>query len=91
MQITGLIKRIEKTESFGANGFEARNLIVVTEEQYAQTILVKFTQGKVVLLDDLEVNQRVKIDINLKGKEVLKEGKPLVFNSIEGWRIEKLA
>lgn len=91
MQITAIVKRIEETQSAGSNGFEFRNLVVTTEEQYVQTLEIKFTQGRVVLLDNFQVKDRVKISYNLKGREVVKDGKTTVFNSIEGWKIEKIS
>jgi hypothetical protein len=38
-------------------------------------------------LNKFQVGQKVKIDINLRGKETVKDGKTMVFNTIQGWRI----
>lgn len=91
MELIAAVKRVEETKTVGSNGFEVRSLIVSTEEQYSQTLDVKFTQGKVSLLDGLTVGQRIKIAVNLKGREVTKpDGTLVVYNTIEGWKIEKL-
>lgn len=90
MDITALVKRVEETETYGGNGFEARNLIVTTEEQFSQTIEIQFTQGRCILLDNINPGERVKVKFNLKGKEIVKDNKPKVFNRIEGWAIEKV-
>lgn len=91
MEITALIKRVEDTEAYGNNGFEARNLVLTTEEQYSQTVEIQFTQGRCILLDGYNPGDRVKVRFNLKGKEVMGETKPKVFTRVEGWSIEKVA
>jgi hypothetical protein len=89
--IVGTIKRIEATKERGANNFKTRDLIVVTEEQYPQTLCVQFSQDKTTLLDNFTANQKVKVEYSLRGREVIKEGQePAVYNSINGWKIEKV-
>jgi single-strand DNA-binding protein len=90
MELTAVVKRVEQTETFGGNGFEARNLIVTTEEQFSQTLEIQFTQGRCILLDNINPGDRVKIKFNLKGKETMKDNKPKVFTKVEGWAIEKV-
>jgi hypothetical protein len=91
MEITGIVKRVTETKTVGTNGFQVREAVITTEEQYPQILEIKFTQNRVNLLDGILPNQRVKIDVNLKGREQEKEGKLIVYNSIEGWKVEKLA
>ena len=91
MEITAIVKRVTETKTVGTNGFEVREAVVTTEEQYPQTLEIKFTQGRVNLLDGIAPGQRVKIGVNLKGREVTKDDKIMVYNSIEGWKVEKLA
>ena len=38
MELQGRIKLITPIQEYGANGFRKRELIIVTEEQYPQTI-----------------------------------------------------
>lgn len=86
--ITGIIKRIEAQKLVGANNdFKIRDLIVTTDEQYPQTLCIQFVQGKCEELNKFQAGQKVKIDINLRGKETVKDGKVNVFNTIQGWRI----
>lgn len=88
LAVTVVIKRIEATKKVGANqDFEIRDLIVTTEEQYPQTLSIQFIQGNCANLDKFQPGQKVKIDINLRGKETVKDGKTMVFNTIQGWRI----
>ncbi|WP_418497504.1 DUF3127 domain-containing protein [Flagellimonas sp.] len=91
MEVQGKIKMIDDTKTFGNNGFRKREVVVTTEEQYPQHILVEFVQDKCDLLDNYKVDQAVKISINLRGREwVNPQGETKYFNSIQGWRIENL-
>lgn len=91
MEVTGTIKKIDETKTFGANGFRKREMVVTTNEQYPQHLLVEFVQDKCELLNTYQVGQEVKIQINLRGREWINpEGEAVYFNSIQGWRIEAL-
>lgn len=92
MEVQGKIKMIGETQTFGSNGFRKREVVVTTEEQYPQHILVEFVQDKTDLLNNFQVGQPVKIGINLRGREwVNPQGETKYFNSLQGWRIENLA
>lgn len=89
MEIQGQIKKIFSSEYVGANGFEKRDLVIVTEEQYPQTIIIQFTQGRCALLDNVRVGERVKAYINIKGREWTNpQGETKYFNTVECWKIE---
>jgi len=89
MEITGKIKKIDETKTFGASGFRKREMVVTTNEQYPQMLMVEFVQDKCDLLDSYQIGQDVKVSINLRGREWINpEGKAVYFNSIQGWRIE---
>jgi len=91
MEIQGKIKQLGETQTFGANGFRKREIVITTEEQYPQHIMVEFVQDKTDLLNSYQVGQPVKISINLRGREwVNPQGETKYFNSIQGWRIESL-
>ena len=89
MEIQGQIKKIFPSEYVGANGFEKRDLVIVTEEQYPQTIIIQFTQGRCALLDNVRVGERVRAYINIKGREWTNpQGETKYFNTIECWKLE---
>ena len=89
MEIQGKIKLIGETQTFGANGFRKREVVITTEEQYPQSIMIEFVQDKTDLLNSYQAGQQVKISINLRGREwVNPQGETKYFNSIQGWRIE---
>lgn len=91
MEVTGKIKMIDTTKEVGSSGFRKRDVVVTTDEQYPQHILVQFVQDKCDLLNGFAVGEAVKIDINLRGREwVNPQGETVYFNTIQGWRIGKL-
>jgi len=91
MEVSGKIKWLDETKTYGNNGFRKREVVITTEEQYPQHILVEFVQDKCELLNAFQIGQNVKIGINLRGREwVNPQGETKYFNSIQGWRIEAL-
>lgn len=91
MEVQGKIKMVGETQTFGNNGFRKREVVVTTEEQYPQHIMVEFVQDKTDLLNNYNVGQSVKISINLRGREWTNpQGEVKYFNSIQGWRIENV-
>ena len=82
---------IDQTKEVGSAGFKKRDVVVTTDEQYPQHILVQFVQDKCDLLNNFQVGEAVKIDINLRGREwVNPQGETVYFNTIQGWRIAKV-
>lgn len=91
MEVEGKIKSIGETKEYGSNGFRKREVVVTTEERYPQFLNIEFVQDKTDLVDKFSVGENVKIGINLRGREwVSPQGETKYFNSIVGWRIEKL-
>lgn len=89
MEIQGRIKTIFATETVGQNGFQKRDLVITTEEQYPNDILIQFTQQRCDLLNNLKVGQNVRVHFNLRGREwTNQQGEVKYFNTIEGWKIE---
>lgn len=91
MEIQGKIKMIGETQTFGNNGFRKREFVVTTDEQYPQHIQLEMVQDKCDLLNGYNVGEDVKVSINLRGREwVNPQGETKYFNTIQGWRIERL-
>ena len=89
MEIQGRIKIIFATETVGENGFQKRDLVITTDGQYPQDIIIQFTQGNCALLDTLQVGQRVNVHFNLQGREwTSSQGEVKYFNTVLGWKIE---
>ena len=89
MEIQGRIKTIFATETVGQNGFQKRDLVITTDGQYPQDIIIQFAQGNCALLDTLQVGQTVKVHFNLQGREwTSPQGEVKYFNTVLGWKIE---
>ncbi|MEZ4853616.1 DUF3127 domain-containing protein [Flavobacterium sp.] len=90
MEVSGRIKMIGDVQNITAS-FKKRELVVTTEEQYPQHLMIEFTQDKTDLLNQYNVGEQVKVSINLRGREWTNpQGETKYFNSIQGWRIEKM-
>jgi translation initiation factor IF-3 len=90
MEVSGKVKVINAEQQVSAT-FKKRELVVTTDEQYPQHIMIEFTQDKCDLLTNYNQGDAVKVSINLRGREwVNPQGETKYFNSIQGWRIEKL-
>jgi len=91
MEIEGRLKEKGIAENVGTGTFLKRLVVVTTDETYPQHIAIEFVQDKCDLIDPYEVGEFVKIHINLRGREwVDPQGVTKYFNSIQGWRVERL-
>ena len=89
MEISGKIKVINPTKEVSVT-FKKRELVVTTEEQYPQHILIDFIQDKCSVLDSYNVGDSVSVSINVRGKEYTnKNGEVGYFNQLQGWKIER--
>lgn len=90
MEVLGKVKVVGVEQQVSPT-FRKRELVVTTDEQYPQSIMIEFVQDKSDLLNSVSVGDNVKVSINLGGREwVNPQGETKYFNSIKGWRIEKL-
>ena len=89
MEIQGRIIKINPTQTVGQNGFQRRDVVIMTEEQYPQYIPFDFVQEKCVLLDNFQEGQTVRISFNIRGREwVNPQGETKYIVNLQGWRIE---
>ena len=89
MEVLGKVKVINAEQQVSAS-FKKRELVVTTDEQYPQHIMIEFTQDKCDILNNYSIGDAVKVSINLRGREwVNQQGETKYFNSFQGWRIEK--
>ena len=90
MEVLGRVKMIGDVQQISGT-FKKREIVVTTEEQYPQHIMIEFTQDKTDLLNQYNVGEQVRISINLRGREWTNpQGETKYFNSIQGWRIERI-
>jgi len=89
MELQGTVKKISEIQTF-QSGFQKREMILLTQEQYPQPISIEFLSDKINLLDTISEGENVKVGINIRGREwVSPQGETKYFNSITGWRVEK--
>ena len=86
MELQGTIKLINDTQTFDS-GFQKREFVVTTQEQYPQDIKFEFTKDKCGLLDKYPVGTSVNVAFNLRGNEY--NGKYYV--NLQAWKIENAA
>lgn len=84
MEVSGKVVSVGQTESVGQKGFTKRLLVIETNEQYPQKLPIDFVKDKTSLLDQIKIDQDVKIQINLRGSE--HNGR--WYAQIQGWKIE---
>ena len=90
MNITGTIKVINDAMVV-SDKFKKRDFVVTTHEQYPQDILIQMTQDKCDVLNSYNVGDSVDVSINIRGREwTSPSGEVKYFNTIEGWRINKV-
>lgn len=83
-QVKGKIKVINDTQTFDS-GFQKREFVVTTDDQYPQDIKLEFVKDKCGILDTYKVGQDVTVSYNLRGNEY--NGKYYV--NLNAWRIEQ--
>jgi len=88
INVIGKVKFVGETIDVGTSGFQKRELVVTTDEQYPQHILINFIQDKCNLLATTKIGDQVNISVNLRGREwVNPQGETKYFNDIQGWRL----
>lgn len=88
MEVKGIVKLVVETEHV-SDKFKKRDLVVTTQEQYPQHILIQFVQDAVSKLDGIIEGQEVEVGVNLKGRQWQSpQGEVRYFNTIQGWRID---
>lgn len=86
MVVTGKI--YAKNVDCGNEKYQKSELVIETDEQYKQHILIEFGGNKSDLVDPYSVGQEVEVSINLKGRKWTNpEGVDKYFNTIQGWKI----
>ncbi len=89
MEVQGVVKAIGKEQQISAS-FVKRELVITTDEQYPQVLMVEFTQDNTALLNDVKVGASLLISINIRGREWTNpKGEVKYFTSLQAWKIDK--
>lgn len=59
--------------------------------EFTDHIKFQLTQDRCSLIDDLDLNDEVRVSFNIRGRKWEKEGRISYFTNLEAWRIEKIA
>ncbi len=87
MEITGKVVKIFDEKQVSAS-FKKRELVIKTNEQYPQVILMEMVQDKIKHLDGVNVGDSVNVHVNIRGREWKSpEGQIKYFNTLEAWRL----
>jgi hypothetical protein len=76
--------------------FKKREFVVLKEENNAGSIFTEYikfqlVQDKCSLLDNVQLQDEVKVSFNIKGVKWEKNGNVSYFNNLDAWRIEQLS
>ena len=62
-----------------------------TGYEFVDFIKFQATQDKCSMLDQVQIDDTVKVSFNLRGRKWEKDGQISYFTNLEAWRIEKLS
>lgn len=85
MDVEGRVKLIYDTQTFNS-GFQKREFVITTKEQYPQDIKFELTKDRIDLINPYKAGDELKVHFNLRGNEF--NGK--YFVNLQAWRIEPL-
>lgn len=80
--IKGTLEAIFEVQIF-QSGFQKREFLIKTHEQFPQIIKLELTKDKCSILDAFKQGQQVSVDFNLRGSEY--NGKHYV--NLTAWRV----
>ena len=93
-EITGRLTEKFETQQISER-FQKREFVLEVKEsssggmEFIDYIKFQATQDKCSLLDNIQVNDQVKVSFNLRGRKWEKEGRVSYFTNLDAWRIEK--
>lgn len=93
-EITGKI--IEKYNTIQVNDrFKKREFVVERTEsnggmEFTDHIKFQLTQDRCNLMDNIEFNDEVKVNFNIRGNKWERDGKVNYFTNLDAWKIEKV-
>ena len=94
-ETTGRLAEVFETQQI-SDRFQKREFILEIKEsnnagfEFVEYVKFQATQDKCSLLDQVQVNDMVKVSFNLRGRKWEKDGKTSYFTNLDAWRVEKL-
>jgi hypothetical protein len=92
MEVTGQLKLKYDTQKVSEK-FQKRDFVLATDlsTPYPQYVSFQVTQDKCTMLDSFNQGDEIKVQFNLRGREWNGPQGIKYFNTLEAWRIEKVA
>jgi hypothetical protein len=92
MDVTGQLKVKNDTQKV-SDKFQKRDFVLATDlsTPYPQFVTFQVTQDKCAVLDGYNVGDEIKVHFNLRGREWNGTDGIKYFNTLEAWRIERVA
>lgn len=92
MEVTGQLKLKYDTQKV-SDKFQKRDFVISTDlsTPYPQHVSFQITQDKCSMLDTFNEGEEIKVQFNLRGREWSGPQGIKFFNTLEAWRIEKVA
>ena len=92
MEVSGQLKLKYDTQKV-SDKFQKRDFVLATDlsTPYPQFVSFQVTQDKCTMLDSFNQGDEIKVQFNLRGREWNGPQGIKYFNTLEAWRIEKVA
>ena len=92
-EVTGKLIYKEATQKI-SDRFQKREFVIEVENeknpQWNDFVKVQLIQDRCDLLETIQLNENIKVYVNLRGRKWENNGQVSYFTNLEGWRIEKV-
>ena len=92
-EVTGKLIYKEATQKI-SDRFQKREFVIEVENeknpQWNDFVKVQLIQDRCDLLENVQLNENIKVYFNLRGRKWENNGQVSYFTNLEGWRIEKV-
>lgn len=91
-EVSGKLILKEDTQRI-SDKFQKREFVIEVENeknpQWSDFVKIQLIQDRCDLLENIALNEQIKVYFNLRGRKWENQGKVSYFTNLEGWRIEK--
>ena len=93
-EVEGTLIHKEETQRI-SDKFQKREFVIEVENernpQWNDFIKIQLIQDRCDLLENIQLNDVIKVSFNLRGRKWEKDGKVSYFTNLEGWKVEKVS
>jgi hypothetical protein len=88
MELKGVLVHIGEIQTI--KEFIKRELVIETQEQYSQKIIIELHGDRVDIVEPYKLGEVVNVSINIRGKAYQdKNGQTRYFNTLLAWKIQR--